>query len=64
MIVKSNRQMKREAAEKHNMAYIESQAYAQDRIEDPDKYKRRISKSKPLLASLVAIAGMSSGFNS
>lgn len=39
----SNGDRKKAAAEKHNMAYVESQAYAQDRIEDPDKYAHRVN---------------------
>ena len=39
----NNRDRKKAAAKKHNMDYLHSQANAQDRIEDPDKYRLRIS---------------------
>ena len=54
----SNGEMKRRSARKHNLALAEAEAYAQDRIEQPLKYKH-IRESKPTLstAMLLAIAG-------
>jgi len=50
----SNGDRKKREAAKHNMGYVESQAYAQDRIEDPDKYKRRINtKARRRTAALI-----------
>lgn len=39
----SNSDRKKAEAKKHNMDYQHSQAIAQDRVEDPEKYKRGIS---------------------
>jgi len=54
----SNSDIKKAAAAKHNRGYVEAQAYAQDRIEDPDKYKRNISiaaRRKPSAELVMAI---------
>ena len=56
----SNGEMKRRAAIKHNLAMAEAEAYAQDRIEQPLKYRHiRVAGSKATLstAMLLAIAG-------
>ena len=59
----SNGDRKKAAAAKHNMAYVESQAYAQDRIEDPEKYSRRVNTGSRrrimgLMAATIATCGL------
>lgn len=60
----SNGDRKKAEAEKHNMDYLHSQANAQDRIEDPDKYKLRINtkarrdRKRKMVGLIGAVAAM------
>lgn len=53
----NSRQRRKLAAEKHNALLIENEAYAQDRIENPEKYRRKRTKSenKRMSAALSAL---------
>lgn len=46
-----NSQRKKEAAKSHNMAFMEKQAYAEDRTRDPEKY--RVKRDKKAERSLM-----------
>ena len=48
----SNAQKKKLAAAKHNFIKDEHDAYIEDKLRDPDKYKRRYSKR---MSSFVAV---------
>ncbi len=60
----SNGERKRREAAKHNMGYMESQAYAQDRHEDPAKYqifgtnKARRDRKRKMVGLIGAITAM------
>lgn len=51
-----NNQRKKEAAKAHNMAFLEGQAYAEDRIRDPEKY--RIKRDKRAERTLMMISAL------
>jgi hypothetical protein len=52
----SNSQRKKEAAKAHNMAFMEKQAYTEDRIRDPEKY--RVKRDKRAERSLMMLSAM------
>lgn len=55
----NSRERRKVNAEKHNMARIETEAYKQDRIEQPDKYwKPKKNHMSSLAIYMVAMGGM------
>ena len=51
-----NGQRKKEAAKAHNMALMEKQAYTEDRIRDPEKY--RVKRDKRAERSLMMLSAV------
>lgn len=58
----NSRQRRRLAAKKHNMAILEKEAYAEDRIRDPKKYFKPRNKrtEQSVMRALVLCASISS----
>jgi len=60
----NSRQRRKLEAERHNMARIESEAYAEDRIREPEKYRRvRNRKAEVSVAMALAMCSVTSPFN-
>ena len=57
----SNSQYKKEQAKKHNAARVEAQAYEEDRIRQPEKYKRVVNLASRRKAMAWAIISMGVG---
>lgn len=51
-----NNQRKKEAAKAHNVAFLEKQAYEEDRIRDPEKY--RVKRDKRAERNLMSVAAI------
>lgn len=60
----NSRQRRKLEAKKHNDLLIEEEAYREDRLRDPAKYKRNVNtKSRRTLAATAIIMGATIGFN-
>jgi hypothetical protein len=59
----NSRQRRKAAAEAHNMARIELEAYKEDRVRDPKKYQRKRGSNKSVTwdALLYTTVGSSLG---
>jgi len=57
----NSRQRRKMEAAKHNALRIEEEAYREDRVRDPDKYRRRTSKSTAHNAALILALGAGMG---
>jgi hypothetical protein len=57
----NSRQRRKLAAAKHNALRIEEEAYREDRVRDPDKYRWRASKSTARNAAVILALGAGMG---